>query len=263
MNIKKTYVGNPGPGLGQVQKCGRVKVINDIPRISRSLYDIRFVFNIPDYLLEALQITTSGLAQESIYHQHQFHLRQQDNLQYKLDRQETVQFNKTNTPLVRHNQSTQTDEPVKDEAVLHAMSDTDSVLGFLVNRNRTFSDPRSQELTVRYKPEKQNNIPTVIKIPRDDKDIIEEMEVKNQELEKQVLYLSRQVTELRAENKLLHGQMKLTKSEGKDLFDIGEESGSGIPDFGLPPLEMPQFDFDSLKDQIETETENPPLFDND
>jgi hypothetical protein len=43
------------------------------------------------------------------------------------------------------------------------------------------------------------------------------MEVKNQELEKQVLYLSRQVTELRAENKLLHGQMKLTKSEGKDL----------------------------------------------
>jgi hypothetical protein len=97
LNIKKTYVGNPGPGLGQVQKCGRVKVINDIPRISRSLYDIRFVFNIPDYLLEALQITTSGLAQESIYHQHQFHLRQQDNLQYKLDRQETVQFNKTNT----------------------------------------------------------------------------------------------------------------------------------------------------------------------
>jgi hypothetical protein len=58
------------------------------------------------------------------------------------------------------------------------MSNTDSVLGFLVNRNRKFSDPRSQELTVRYKPEKQNNIPTVIKIPRDDKDIIEEMEVK-------------------------------------------------------------------------------------
>jgi hypothetical protein len=34
MNTKKTTtydVGNPGPGLGQAQKCGRVKPVNWIP----------------------------------------------------------------------------------------------------------------------------------------------------------------------------------------------------------------------------------------
>ena len=217
----------------------------------------------PDYLLEALQTTTSEIAQESIKHQHQYHLRQQDNLQFKLDRQETIQYNKTNTPRVRHNQSTQTDAVVNDEAVLHAMSDTDSVLGFLVNRNRTFSDPRSQEYTVRYKPEKQHSLQKITKIPRGDKDVLEEMFVKNQELEKQVIQLSKELSDLRTENKVLHGHMNIetTKSEGKDMFDMEEESC--IPDFRLPPLEMPQFDFDSLKDQIETETENPPLFHDD
>jgi hypothetical protein len=26
-------VGNPGPGLGQAQKCGRVKPVNEIPTL--------------------------------------------------------------------------------------------------------------------------------------------------------------------------------------------------------------------------------------
>ena len=36
LNTKKTMtydVGNPGPGLGQAQKCGRVKQNNGIPTI--------------------------------------------------------------------------------------------------------------------------------------------------------------------------------------------------------------------------------------
>jgi hypothetical protein len=37
LNTKKktmTYdVGNPGPGLGQTQKCGRVRPVNGIPTI--------------------------------------------------------------------------------------------------------------------------------------------------------------------------------------------------------------------------------------
>jgi hypothetical protein len=36
LNIKNsmTYAnGNPGPGLGQAQKCGRVKLVNRIPTI--------------------------------------------------------------------------------------------------------------------------------------------------------------------------------------------------------------------------------------
>jgi hypothetical protein len=36
LNTKKTTtydVGNPGPGLGQAQKCGRVKPVNEIPTL--------------------------------------------------------------------------------------------------------------------------------------------------------------------------------------------------------------------------------------
>ncbi|XP_063432132.1 nuclear receptor-binding factor 2-like isoform X1 [Mytilus trossulus] len=214
-----------------------------------------------DYLLEALQTTNSELAKESIYHQHQYHLRQQDNLQHKIDREERIQYNKTITPLVRHNQSTQTDQEVNDEAVLHAMSDTDSVLGFLVNRNKTFNDPRNKDITVHFRSEKQNVAHSITKIPRDDKDILEEMYVKNQELEKQVIQLSREVMDLRGEKKLLHDNLKLIESGGKDMFDI--EEGSCIPDLMLPPLEMPQFDLDSLQSQTETDTETLTLFAND
>jgi hypothetical protein len=36
LNLKKTTtydVGNPGPGLGQAHKCGRVKSVNGIPTL--------------------------------------------------------------------------------------------------------------------------------------------------------------------------------------------------------------------------------------
>jgi hypothetical protein len=38
LNIKNTTtyeIGNPGPGLRQVQKCGRVKAVNEIPTLPR------------------------------------------------------------------------------------------------------------------------------------------------------------------------------------------------------------------------------------
>lgn len=208
--------------------------------------------------MEALQITTSEIALESIHHQHQYHLRQQDYLQHKLDRQEQLEYNKTVTPVIRRNQGTQTDVQVNDEAILHAMSDTDSVLGFMVNRNRTISDPRSQDFSVRYSAEKPCKI---TKVPRDNKDIEEEMYVKTQELEKQVLQLSKEVANLKSENKLLHENMTLVRSAGKGMFDMADESC--IPDLMLPPLEMPQFDLESLKGNISTGTENLTLFDND
>jgi hypothetical protein len=37
MNIKKTTtydIGDPGPGLGQAHKCGRLKLINVIPTLT-------------------------------------------------------------------------------------------------------------------------------------------------------------------------------------------------------------------------------------
>ena len=35
LNTKKTYdIGNPGPGLEQAQKCGRVKPIIGVPTIA-------------------------------------------------------------------------------------------------------------------------------------------------------------------------------------------------------------------------------------
>jgi hypothetical protein len=36
-----TYdIGNPSPGLGQEQKCGRVKPVNETPTLSSCLFDI-------------------------------------------------------------------------------------------------------------------------------------------------------------------------------------------------------------------------------
>jgi hypothetical protein len=37
-----TYdIGNPGLGLGQAQKCGRVKLVNGIPTLPSCLLDLR------------------------------------------------------------------------------------------------------------------------------------------------------------------------------------------------------------------------------
>jgi len=49
LNAKKfmTYdVRNPGPGFGQAQKCGRVKLVNEIPTFSLLMIgsNIRYLF---------------------------------------------------------------------------------------------------------------------------------------------------------------------------------------------------------------------------
>ncbi|KAK3094639.1 hypothetical protein FSP39_004311 [Pinctada imbricata] len=224
-----------------------------------------------EYLLQALDNTNSHYAQESIHTQHQYHIRQQDLLQKRLIKAENLAIKLLNKKENVQNQATQTEEfglhfaanhfqaqegpsvhipqmiPEEDR-VYHAMSETDSILGYLVHRSRYMPSSEVEigsDSTVSFRNQHSKlKRGTMSKFPRDDSAVIEELTVQNSELRKQVSDLIKQLDDVRKDKKYLEDKVfKMTESQVLD----DETGGLGSPDMDLPPLEMPQFDFDSLQ----------------
>ncbi|XP_060064980.1 nuclear receptor-binding factor 2-like [Ylistrum balloti] len=207
-----------------------------------------------EYLLQAMQLSTCMKAKDSISLQHQFHLRQQDLLQERLGKLQSLQAKKSNRKDLTQSQGTQTDLLNLDgslnsvDAASQALSDTDSVLEYLINREKQERGPLSpQQLPEKHK--------IVQKVPRDDKSIIEELTIQNAELRKHVHILIKDLDECKGDNEFLL-QRVLTAdrpdrgSDNKDLFGrVIEDEKS--PNFELPPLEQPHFDFDSIGIPVE------------
>ncbi|XP_033756460.1 nuclear receptor-binding factor 2-like [Pecten maximus] len=222
-----------------------------------------------EHLLQAMQLSTCMKAKDSISLQHQFHLRQQDLLQERLNKLQALQEKKLNRKDLTQSQGTQTDFLNLDgsqnciDAASQALSDTDSVLEYLINREKQERGPMSPH----QQPEKQK---IVQNLPRDDKTIIEELTIQNAELRKHVHRLIKDLDEYKGDNEFLL-QRVLTAdrpdrgSSNKDLFGraIDDEKS---PNFELPPLEQPHFDFDSIGipvEALEHSTEEKSIFFND
>ena len=78
----------------------------------------------------------------------------------------------------------------EDDRVYHAMSETDSILGYLVHRSRympTSEVEIGSDSTVSFRnPHSKLKRGTMSKFPRDDSAVLEELTVQNSELRKQV-----------------------------------------------------------------------------
>lgn len=232
-----------------------------------------------EYLLDAMRLTASVQALESMQLQHQYHLKQQDFLQQRQAKLQHKQNSKT-TQRKLVTQSTQTDKQQavtheeqmlgeltqQEEAVHHAMTETQSVLGILVNRPKTEVDGKSKlscEPVVTYTPlnqAQQQKSTFMIKFPRDEKQIAEELKVQNDELRSTVSQLLKELEESRKENRYLKGKifsLENAESNRKDLFDqcMKDEGDVQLPPIELPPLEMPNFDFQSLNQLGSTNTD--------
>ena len=222
-----------------------------------------------EYLLQAQETTTSKYAQESIQAQHQYHLRQQDFIQQRLLRAENQAVRHAHRKENVQHQGTQTDEAdlhfavnhfqanegpsfhipksiPEEDRVFHAMSETDSILGYLVHKSR-YTPSSDVEIgadsTVAFKaPHSRLRRGTMSKFPRDDSAVLEELSIQNSELRKQVSDLIKQLDDARKEKQFIEDKV-LRAGESNGMFD----GGVGVPDMELPPLEMPQFDFDSLQ----------------
>lgn len=228
-----------------------------------------------------MKLTASIQALESMQLQHQYHLKQQDFLQQRQAKIQHKQNNKTSQQKLV-TQSTQTDKQhptthdgqvvqmlgelsQQEEAAYHAMTETQSVLGILVNRPKTEVDGKtksSYEPTVTYKPlnqSQQQKSTFMIKFPRDEKQIAEELKIQNDELRSTVSQLLKELEESRKENQHLKEKLfSLEKGDinGKDLFEqcMKDEGDVQLPPIELPPLEMPDFDFQSLNQPDSTQS---------
>ncbi|XP_069139886.1 nuclear receptor-binding factor 2-like [Argopecten irradians] len=221
-----------------------------------------------EYLLQAMQLSTCMKAKDSISLQHKFHLRQQDLIQERVTKLQVLQEKKSNKKDLTQSQGTQTDLLNLDDsrncldAASQALSDTDSVLEYLINREK-----QERGLLSPIQPEKQKIAKTH---PRDDKTVIEELTLQNAELRKHVHVLIKDLDECKGDNEFLL-QRVLTAdrpdrgSDNKDLFGrtIDDEKS---PNFELPPLEQPHFDFDSIGipvEALEHSVEEKSIFFND
>ncbi|XP_021378596.1 nuclear receptor-binding factor 2-like [Mizuhopecten yessoensis] len=207
-----------------------------------------------EHLLQAMQLTTCMKAKDSISLQHQFHLRQQDLLQERLSKLQALQIKISNKKDLTQSQGTQTDflnldgSPNSIDAASQALSDTDSMLEYLINREKQ----ERGDVSNQQQPEEHK---IVQKVPRDDKTIIKELTVQNDELRKHVHILIKDLDECKGDNEFLL-QRVLTAgrpdrgSDNKDIFGRTVEDDKS-PNFELPPLEQPHFDFDSIGIPVE------------
>ncbi|XP_041364662.1 nuclear receptor-binding factor 2-like [Gigantopelta aegis] len=199
-----------------------------------------------EHLLEAMLQTHCQHALESLRLQHQHHLRQQDILQEKqICVEKTLLWqNRSRNTVSQASQTQGAHQPSQNdvdadadlflradgEELYKTLTETDSLLNFLALRK--------QSLSLAYQRDTQPK-PEFVKIPKDDKTVIEELRIHNDELRRCIRQLLEEVEDLRKENRVLPSQMDKKEQSGQ----IGEE----FLTFDLPPLEMPTLNLDMWK----------------
>ncbi|XP_062585141.1 uncharacterized protein LOC134246804 [Saccostrea cucullata] len=215
------------------------------------------------YLLQALQLSPSKYAQESIQLQHQFHLRQQEAIQDKIIRVEKMNNKLANKGSEVKNQSTQTeaklmfspnhflDDHISQESndrIMQALVGTDSLVGHLLLKNKFVSDTDEEKsLSVGYNASQENITLTKTMSDTDYETVINRLLQEKLELRKEVAQLEKELDNSKKDNRYLTDRVFKSEDTKRHSYPVEEHGGIAIPDMELPPLEMPQFDFDSLQ----------------
>lgn len=214
-----------------------------------------------EYLLQALQLSQSQYAQESIHLQHKFHLKQQEAIQEKLNKIEKINNKLANKGSEVKSQSTQTEAKLlfssnhfvddsssqeSDVRVMQALAGTDSLVGHLLLKNKHSNDSDGEKANnVGYNAFQEN-----VTMPGSEKDYemaIDRLLQENMELKKEVSQLHKELDNSKKDNRYLTDKVFRSEKTKRHSYPDEEHGGLAIPDMELPPLEMPQFDFDSLQ----------------
>ncbi|XP_046330359.1 nuclear receptor-binding factor 2-like [Haliotis rufescens] len=203
-----------------------------------------------EYLLEAMQLTSSEHALESLRLQHKHHLHQQELIlekRIRIERAHNAQKSSEN----RTNQSCQTDDldtidgdldpnHFSEASLYHTMTHTDTLLAFLKDSQES-SSPKTSAPRVTFN-----------KCPRDETAVIEELQAHNEHLQKHVKRLLRDLDTVRRENEQLQTQLR----ERETLKHVMSEpvfSPDHFTPFDLPPLEMPTLSLDMLQEGLQSD----------
>ena len=133
---------------------------------------------------------------------------------------------------------------------------TDSLTGkgiFITTDNAQENIAGALNMTVGYTCGSKQN---VVKVPREHTDIIEELTLQLDERKKQISQLMKDLEAAKEENdylvqKILNDNHKHGHMQTEKMYDSTDKQeatdGEVKPNFELPPLEMPQFDFESMQ----------------
>uniref|UniRef100_T1IIW5 Nuclear receptor-binding factor 2 MIT domain-containing protein n=1 Tax=Strigamia maritima TaxID=126957 RepID=T1IIW5_STRMM len=235
-----------------------------------------------ELLKDAMQMTKSDKALESLRLQHDYHVRQEAVVRFKQQEAERLlrRIQKKKLHEIERGDSEQTvflsSEGATGDlqhAIYRTLEETDSLLAFLI-QNKQQSQAETQEI-------RSNGAATAIedqtinrgwKIPKDDKTLMEELKTNNSELKKLVQRLLNELDKCheekqqlqdmldniqmmnditsssnpssRASSKMAHLRVATDSSSPFVLSPSGELSPVELPP--LAPLEMPNFDFNLL-----------------
>ncbi|XP_046566107.1 nuclear receptor-binding factor 2-like [Haliotis rubra] len=206
-----------------------------------------------EYLLEAMQLTSSEHALESLRLQHKHHLHQQELIlenRVRIERAHNAQKSSEN----RTNQSCQTDDldtidgdldpnHFSEASLYRTMTHTDTLLAFL-NQRKDSQEPSS--------PKTSAPRVTFVKNPNDENTVIQELQTHNEQLQKHVKLLLRDLDSVRRENEQLQTQLR-EKETLKHVMSEPVFSPDHFTPFDLPPLEMPTLNLDMLQEGLQSD----------
>lgn len=135
-----------------------------------------------------------------------------------------------------------------NDRVMQALAGTDSLVGHLLLKNKSVNDTDVEKgLNVGYNAFQENITLTKTGSDTDEESAINRLIQENLELKKEVSQLQRELDNSKKDNRYLTDRVFRSDKVKRHSYPDEEHGGVAIPDMELPPLEMPQFDFDSLQ----------------
>ncbi|XP_022246609.1 nuclear receptor-binding factor 2-like isoform X1 [Limulus polyphemus] len=232
-----------------------------------------------DLLDDALKQTSSDKARESLVLQRDFHFRQKAVVQYKQNQQDATKKAAENLKAdVARLKTANEEEPPGEQhplnseniqlAIFRTMAENDSLLQFLIQPNVTTNSETVNSDCVMESKSYDSIIRGAIKTPKDDKTLIEELRVNNEELKKLVQQLIGKLEKASQENQNLRVtiedlqrkivgqgsrtlQLMADRNSPYQFSPISDSSpGGGLRELpALAPLEIPNFDFTLLRSE--------------
>ena len=136
--------------------------------------------------------------------------------------------------------------PLEEDSVYRTLTENDSLIGFLIRRRQNLDEQNLNSFhsgvpveRVEYSKLKKTN-----SSKSSTENHIEELQINNEDLRRHIQQLIKELDDLKKENSELKDKLESSHTLFSDVGGTGIEL---LPE--LPPLEMPQFDFDFFEAQ--------------
>ncbi|GAB1598850.1 nuclear receptor-binding factor 2-like [Argonauta hians] len=209
-------------------------------------------------ILNALVEVNSDQAKDSLELQHSYHNRQQEIIRHKQKLAQQEERKKTESsmsvasglPQSTANSPKSDQEPHIDVVALYrTIEENDSLIQYLINRNQSRTTKNLDTLPGCVNP--LNNTPTqpvMTKMPKDDKQIIEELQIQNEDLRKHILLLLKELENYQSIKKCLENyqeENEMLRLKIEKLKTTSNEYQHYVDEV-LTPLETPQFNYKDM-----------------